>query len=116
MSLLICCVLDSGSTILSEAKYKEAVKGELGLNRTMGNRLRSQLEQVENLDELRHFSLNFQPLTLNMKKIWSFYEFRESKLRVKVVVHGPVGTKHPTSTEVKSTVSLPMHFFPPFPY
>ena len=116
MSLLICYVIDSGSTILSEAKYKEAVQGELGLNRAMGNRLRSQLEQVENLDELRHFSLNFQPLTLNMKKIWSFYEFRESKLRVKGVVHGPAGTRRPTSTEVKSTVSLSMPFILPLPY
>jgi hypothetical protein len=77
------------------------------LDKPLGNRLRSQLELVENLDELRHFSRTFQPLTLSMKKIWSFYEFRESELSVKVVVHGPAGAKRTTSTEVKSAASCP---------
>lgn len=58
---------------------------------------------MEKSDESRQFSRAFQPLTLNMKKIWSFYEFQESKLRVKVVVHGPAG-QNTTSPEVKTSV------------
>jgi hypothetical protein len=106
--------IDEGSTILSDAAYKDAIKDELHLDKPLGNRLRSQLERVENLDELRHFSHDFQPLTLSMKKIWSFYEFRESKMRVKVVVYGPAGTKRTTSTEVRSPVSNSKQLDPPY--
>lgn len=109
VTLLNTRTTDCGSTILSEPTYRDAVQQELQLDKPLGNRLRSQLEQVENLDELRHFSLAFQPLTLGMKKIWSFSEFRESHMKVKVVVPGPGRSKRTTSTTVKSAVSYSDH-------
>jgi len=100
-------MLDYGSTILSDSAAKESMREELKLVKPYGNLLLSQLQTVENLDEIRHFSRCFQPLTLGMKKIWSFYEFRESKITVKVVVEGIGGTKRITSTEIKAPVGHP---------
>jgi hypothetical protein len=79
---------------------------ELQLDKPLGDRLRLQLELkvLEDLDDRQNLSLHFHPLTLNMKKIWSFYEFRESRLRVKVVYRDPDCQKRITSTEVKSAV------------
>ncbi len=96
---------DGGSTVLSDDVYKDAVREELQLDKPLGIELQKGLKMMENSIELRGFSRDFQPLTLSMKRIWSFYEFRESYLRVKVVVRGPAGIKSTTSTEVKSAVS-----------
>jgi len=94
---------DEGSSILSNTVYKDAVKDELLLDKPLGEDLRKEIEL--NSAALNCLSQFFQPLTLSMKKIWSFCEFRESSLRVKVVVSGATGIKSTTSTEVKSAVS-----------
>jgi len=49
----------------------------------MSDRLRSDLQNVENLDGLQHFSQAFYPLAIDMEKIWSFFETKDSTLEVK---------------------------------
>ncbi len=79
---------DYGSTILADGAYKDDIKEILRLDEPMGSLLRLQLKEIENLDQLRHFSRSFLPLTLNLKKIWSFYEYKESTIKVKTVKKG----------------------------
>ncbi|OCK85213.1 hypothetical protein K432DRAFT_439422 [Lepidopterella palustris CBS 459.81] len=73
-----------GSTVLSQATYKQAVAKLLDLKPIMTNKLRSDLQNIENLDGLQHFSRAFAPLAINMDKIWTFVEAKDSRLQVKV--------------------------------
>lgn len=79
---------DYGSTILSDSTYKDSIKDELKLEAPMASSLRSQLLNVENLDGLQYFSRLFLPVTIEMKKIWSFYEVREMSISVRAESHG----------------------------
>ncbi|ORY17310.1 cora-like Mg2+ transporter protein-domain-containing protein [Clohesyomyces aquaticus] len=81
-----------GSTVLCQGTYKWAVKRLLCLKAPMSERLREDLSDVENLDSLVHFSRVFQPLTINMEKIWSFYEARDSKLEVRATINDRTGS------------------------
>lgn len=74
---------DHGSTVLCQSTYKQAVADLLGLNIPMSERVRQDLLKIENIDGVGSFSRVFQPLTINMEKIWSFHEAMASKLQVR---------------------------------
>lgn len=69
-----------GSTVLSEATYKDSVAEQLGLQYPMGPLLRNEFraDNLENLNE------DFAPLASRLKKIWSFTEAKETTMRFKL--------------------------------
>ena len=79
----------------------DGIRQILRLSDPMSSTLRSQLKEIENLDQLHHFSRMFLPLTLNLKKIWTFYEYKESEIEVRVAKRG---NKRPGSTTIKAPV------------
>ncbi|KAF2464298.1 uncharacterized protein BDR25DRAFT_346785 [Lindgomyces ingoldianus] len=90
-----------GSTVLCQSTYKLAVSRLLGLKLIMSDRLRQDLTDVENLDGLVHFSRTFQPITITMEKIWSFFEARDSKLEVRATINDRIG-----STSIRRMASI----------
>jgi hypothetical protein len=47
----------------------------------MGSLLRNELSS-DNIDELERLSQEFAPFAIGLKKIWSFFEGQETRLRV----------------------------------
>jgi hypothetical protein len=53
----------------------------LKLDYAMGSLLRNELSS-DNLDMLEHLSQEFAPFAIGLKKIWSFFEGQETRLRI----------------------------------
>lgn len=68
----------------------DGLKEILQLHEPMSSTLRSQLKEIK---KLQGFSRSFLPLTLNLKKMWSFYEYKESTIKVKVSQKGGILTR-----------------------
>lgn len=64
----------------------------LALEAPMSDCLCADLEDLENVDGRRRSSGLFQPLTLNMEKIWSFFETMDSALSVEAKANNRIGS------------------------
>lgn len=69
---------DYGSDILSSAAYAGAVKDLLNVE--LNERVRTYLKATD--DEFRTTALSFAPLATGLRKIFTFYETKESQLNV----------------------------------
>lgn len=67
----------------------------------MTDRVRQDLVDVENMDGMVRFSWLFEALTVNMEKIWSFYETVDTNLQVRTRASGGTG-----STKIHRMVSF----------
>jgi hypothetical protein len=72
---------DYGSTILSESAHRFSVAKALKLDHAMGSLLRNELSS-DNIDALERLSQEFAPFAIGLKKIWSFFEGQDTKLRI----------------------------------
>lgn len=54
------------------------------IGRPIESRLREEIRDVDHLDTLQQFDKKFVQLALGLQKIWSFYEAKETTLRVRV--------------------------------
>lgn len=98
---------DYGSTALSDGACKDSIKRILGLPYPYNIKLRGQLRKPEKLDHALRFSRKFALLTLDIDKIWSFYEANESTILAKMKSHD---SSKITETELRMPVRLPVPF------
>jgi hypothetical protein len=80
-----------GSNFLSVPAYKEGVKELFGLTHPYSSRLRKEISQIKNLDEMQQFNELFVPYTVSLAKIWSFVELKETQLHVPISDDGKQG-------------------------
>ncbi|KAF1987167.1 hypothetical protein K402DRAFT_420401 [Aulographum hederae CBS 113979] len=84
-----------GSTVLSSAVHTDSVISGLMLKFQIGDILRSRFSP-DNVGELEQWSEEFAPMTLELKKVWSFIETRDTKLRI----DSPGGESKSTTIEI----------------
>jgi hypothetical protein len=79
----------------------------LNIGRPIESRIREEIRNIDNLDALQQFDKKFVQLALGLQMIWSFYEAKETTLRVKVRSAAAVaGTHNPEAeSDVIATVS-----------
>ena len=75
---------DHGAKVLSQKKYESGITQALKIDRPIESRIRKEIRDIDHLDALQQFDKKFVQLALGLQKIWSFYEAKETKLRVKV--------------------------------
>lgn len=69
--------------MLCQSTYKQAITDVLSLDYPITERVRQDLQNVEMMDGMGCFSELFEPITINMEKIWSFYETMDTNLQVR---------------------------------
>ncbi|KAF2681139.1 hypothetical protein K458DRAFT_392364 [Lentithecium fluviatile CBS 122367] len=94
-----------GSTVLCQSTYKQAITAVLDLEYPITERVRRDLQNVETMDGMGFFSALFEPITINMEKIWSFYETMDTNLQVRARANGKIGAAriHRLVVEKRST-------------
>jgi len=73
---------DYSSTALSDDTCAESIREILGLEIPYSPRLREELGDVMSLDWMQGLSRRIIPLTIELTKIWSFYEDLETPVFV----------------------------------
>ena len=98
---------DHGARVLSQKKFESGITEALELDRPIESSLREEIRNIDHLDALQQFDKKFVQLALGLQKIWSFYEAKETMLRVKVRSAMSVAGAHNSQAEsdVMSVVS-----------
>jgi hypothetical protein len=76
---------------LCQSTYKQAITDVLDIEYPIPERVRKDLQNVETMDDMGCFSELFEPITINMEKIWSFHETVETSLQVRTRANGRTG-------------------------
>lgn len=77
--------------MLCQSTYKQAIADVLSIEYPIPGHVRKDLQNVETMDDMGRFSELFEPITINMEKIWSFYETVETSLQVRTRANGRTG-------------------------
>lgn len=88
---------DLGSTVLSKSTFQESLTKNLALSFPVPVWAQKLLDGSSNLVHLEVYNERFAPLALQLRKVWSFVEGWETKLKV-------LGSNSSTEA-VKQTIS-----------
>ena len=92
--------------VLSWKKYESSITKTLKIiGDPIERNLQTEIQDIDQLDALQQFDKKFVHLTLGLQKIWSFYEAKETTLRVRVRGASPSTPNPQAETDVTAIVS-----------
>ena len=95
---------DRGAAVFSQKRYESGITKALRIDRPIEGKLQEQIQNTDHLDALQQLNTKFEHLSLGLQKIWSFYEAKETMLRVKLGRASAITTAHDPEAESGVTV------------